>query len=218
MKKLITILSGVILSFVISQNIFSQSFTSGSLLLHFNVGIEALNTELKYKLKSTNFDTLIKDQAGNSNYYLGIEYGLFKWLGIGIKGKVNNYFTEKDKYTGNTPTAHSFDIAFTVRAHLFRTNHFDLPIGLSMGGSSLTYNNNNPNDPITIYGKGSYFDLHIQPMFYIKRIGLNLYIGLPSINYSDMSTNKDVLNQYIIANWKGKGIILGAGIQYRILN
>jgi hypothetical protein len=218
MKKLITNFSGVILSFVISQNIFSQSFTSGSLLLHFNVGIEALNTELKYKLKSTNFDTLIKEQAGNSNYYLGIEYGLFKWLGIGIKGKVNNYFTEKDKFTGNTPTAHSFDIAFTLRAHLFRIKYFDLPIGISIGGSSLTYNNNNPNDPITIYGKGSYFDLHIQPMFYIKRIGLNLYIGLPSINYTNMSTNKDVLNQYIIANWKGKGVILGAGIQYRILN
>lgn len=199
-------------------NLMAQSFSGGSLLLSLNTGVEAYNTEYKYQIKNTNFDTIIKDQAGNKNYWLGVEYGVVKWLGIGIKAKVNNYFTEKDQYTGVTPTANSFEIAFTVRSHLIRSKHFDLPIGLSIGGSSLTYNNNNPNNPVTVTGKGSYFDLHIQPMVYFKRFGFNLYIGLPSVNYSDMTTNRDVINQAIIAKWKGKGVLLGIGLQYRILN
>lgn len=135
-----------------------------------------------------------------------------------IKAKINNYFTEKDKYTGNTPDAHSFEVAFTIRAHLFRLKHFDLPLGISIGGSSLTYNNNDPNYPITVTGKGSYFDLHLQPMIYFKRFGFNLYIGLPSVNYSNMTTNRDAINELIIANWKGKGVLLGVGLQYRFLN
>lgn len=196
----------------------AQSFTSGSLLLHFNAGIEALNTQYTYQLKNSSFDTLIKDKAGNSNFFLGLEYGLVKWLGIGLKGKINKYFTEKDKITGNTPTANSFDIVFTVRAHLFRTKHFDLPIGIGIGGSSLTYNNNDPNYPITIYGKGTYFDLHLQPMFYFDKFGANIYFGLPAINYNDMSSSDTNINQYILMNWKGKGIILGIGLQYRFLN
>lgn len=196
----------------------AQSFTGNSLLLHFNVGIEALNTEYNYKLINTNLDTLIKDKAANSNYFLGLEYGPLKWLGIGLKAKINKYFTEKDNLTGTTPSANSFDIAFTIRAHLFRVKHFDLPLGVSIGGSSLTYNNNDPNNPITVNGKGTYFDLHIQPMFYFKKFGFNAYVGLPSINYSDMSTSDAFLNQYILMNWKGKGLILGIGLQYRILN
>ncbi|MCX8143579.1 MAG: hypothetical protein N3F62_04885 [Bacteroidia bacterium] len=198
--------------------LIAQSFTGNSLLLYLNVGIEALNTEYTYKIKNTGIDTLIKDKAANSNYFLGIEYGPLKWLGIGIKAKINKYFTEKDKITNTQPDANSFDIAFTLRTHLFRKKHFDLPIGISIGGSSLTYNNNDPNDPITVNGKGTYFDIHIQPMFYFDKLGLNLFLGLPSVNYSDMSFNKDILNEYVLAQWKGKGLILGLGLQYRIIN
>ncbi len=213
-KFLCAIISGIFASNIL----LSQSFTSGSLILSLNTGLEVYNTEYKYQIKNTNFDTIIKDHAGNSNYYLGLEYGLLKWLGIGLKAKINNYFTEKDKYTGNTPDAHSFEVAFTIRAHLFRLKHFDLPLGISIGGSSLTYNNNDPNYPITVTGKGSYFDLHLQPMIYFKRFGFNLYIGLPSVNYSNMTTNRDAINELIIASWKGKGVLLGVGLQYRFLN
>lgn len=215
MKKIIWILATTSMA----NLLWAQSFTGNSLLIHLNAGIEAYNTEFEYKIRNTNFDTLIKDQAGNANYFLGLEYGPLKWLGIGIKTKLNKYFTEKDKITGYTPTANSFDIAFTIRAHLFRRPHFDLPIGISVGGSKLTYNNNNPNDPVTIEGTGSYFDLHIQPMLYFKRFGANLYLGIPSVNYTDMSFSNTGLNQYVISNWKGKGIIIiGVGLQYRILN
>lgn len=203
---------------IVHGALWAQSFTGNSLLLHFNVGIEALNTEYKYAINNTSLDTLIKDKAANSNYFLGLEYGPLKWLGIGIKAKINKYFTEKDELTGNTPTANSFDIAFTVRAHFIRSKHFDLPLGVSIGGSSLTYNNNDPNNPLTIHGQGTYFDLHIQPMLYFNKFGFNAYIGLPSINYSDMSISDTNLNQYILMNWKGKGLILGIGVQYRFLN
>lgn len=216
MKK--KFLFAVISSILVSNILLSQSFSNGSLILSLNTGLEVYNTEYKYQIKNTNFDTIIKDQAGNANYYLGLEYGLLKWLGLGLKAKINNYFTEKDKYTGNTPDAHSFEVAFTIRAHLFRLKHFDLPLGISIGGSSLTYNNNDPNYPITVTGKGSYFDLHLQPMIYFKRLGFNLYIGLPSVNYSNMTTNRDAINELIIANWKGKGVLLGVGLQYRFLN
>lgn len=55
-------------------------------------------------------------------------------------------------------------------------------------------------------------------MFYFDKLGLNLFLGLPSVNYSDMSFNKDILNEYVLAQWKGKGLILGLGLQYRIIN
>lgn len=197
---------------------YAQSFTGNSLLLHLNAGIEILHTEYKYIIKNNNLDTLIKDKAANSNYYLGIEYGILKWLGIGIKGKVNQYFTQKNHITNATPTAHSFDIAFTIRTHLFRKKHFDLPIGISIGGSSLTYNNNDPYNPITVYGKGSYFDIHIQPMIYFNRLGVNVYVGTPFIHYNDMATNNANINQYVLMDWKGKGLIFGLGLQFRFLN
>lgn len=50
--------------------LIAQSFTGNSLLLYLNVGIEALNTEYTYKIKNTGIDTLIKDKAANSNYFL----------------------------------------------------------------------------------------------------------------------------------------------------
>ncbi len=208
----------IITSLCITAKYYTQSFTGNSLLLHFNVGIESLNTEYRYQLRNYNKDTLVKDGAANSNYFFGAEYGLLQWLGIGAKVKLNRYFTAKDEVTGTTPTAQSFDLAFTVRAHLFRRHRFDLPIGVSIGGSSLTYNNNDPFYPITIYGRGTYLDLHIQPMIYFKRLGLNAYIGLPSINYNDMTSSDSNINQYILMKWKGKGFILGIGLQYRFLN
>lgn len=33
-----------------------------------------------------------------------------------------------------------------------------------------------------------------------------------------MTTNRDAINELIIANWKGKGVLLGVGLQYRFLN
>lgn len=212
--KIVTIFA-VVLAISFIQ---AQSFTSGSLLLHLNAGIEGLNTEYTYQLKNSSLDTMIKDNAANSNFFLGLEYGLLKWFGVGLKGKINKYFTEEDKITGSKPSANSFDVVFTVRAHLFRTKHFDLPIGIGIGGSSLTYDNNDPNYPITIYGKGTYFDIHLQPMLYFDKFGVNVYFGLPSINYKDMSSSDSNVNQYILMHWKGNGIVLGIGLQYRFLN
>lgn len=81
MKK--KFLFAVISSILVSNILLSQSFSNGSLILSLNTGLEVYNTEYKYQIKNTNFDTIIKDQAGNANYYLGLEYGLLKWLGLG---------------------------------------------------------------------------------------------------------------------------------------
>ncbi len=215
--KVTIIAIGLVIGVITSAR--AQSFNKGSLVANLNTGLEIFNTEYKYQLKNTNLDTIIKDRAGNTNYYFGMEYGVVKWLGLGLKVKVNNYVTGKDKVTGYTPTAHSFEVAFTVRAHLIRTKHFDFPIGLSIGGSSLTYDNNVPNNGITVYGTGSYVDFHIQPMLYFGRFGINMYLGTSGVNYSNMTTSSSNVNKVALLNWKGTGgFVIGVGLQYIFIN
>lgn len=207
--------------FAYSFKTIAQSFQQGSMIINLNYGVEAYHTEYRYKLNNSyiNKDTTIKDAAGNSHLILGFEYGALKWLGIGLKLKINNYFSEKDKITGFQPTAHSTDYTLTFRAHLIRAKYFDLPLGISIGGSSLIYKNGNPYFPITVYGSGIFYDFHIQPMVYFGRLGLNMYLGIPYVNYKNMTTDNKTINDTFILAWKGNGAFnLGIGIQYRIIN
>ena len=209
MRKIITLCI-----WVLSVQAFSQSFYKGALIFDANVGIDAYAVKYHYQLKNTN---QAKDQtsgAVSSNFNLGLEYGLSKWFGIGLRAKLDKFVTRKDSVTNTTPAANGGELALILNAHVVHTNHFDLPIGIDFGYSHLNYYQNDIGNN-QIYGNGSYFNLHINPRIYIKRFGFNFNVAIPFIHYSNMTSNNSVFNQYVLADWKAAGFSLGFGIQYR---
>ena len=212
MKKIFALFT-----YLISVQAFSQSFYKGALVLDANVAIDAYSVDYKYQLKNTNLISEHKSGAASSNFNIGLEYGLTKWLGIGLRGKFDNYFTKRDSTTHSTPTAKGAEIAFILNAHLVKVDHFDLPIGIDLGYSHLDYFQNDVGNN-QIYGSGGYFNFHINPRVYFKRFGFNLNIAVPIIHYANMTSNNSTFNQYVLADWKGTGFSMGLGIQYRFLN
>lgn len=199
---------------VMSGQMFSQSFYKGALVVNANAGLDVYGVKYHYQLKGTNQVHDEVDGAASGNINLGVEYGFNKWFGIGLKGKFDNYLTRTDSTTKSTPTAKGLELALSLNAHVVHVKHFDLPIGMDIGYSHLKYMQNDV-DNNQVYGNGSYFNLHINPRFYIGKFGFNINMAIPFINYSNMSSNNALYNQYVLANWKAVGLSVGAGIQYR---
>lgn len=212
MKKIL-----LLFTCIISMQVFPQSFYKGALVFDANVGIDAYSVDYKYKLKNTNLVNEQKNGAASSNFNLGLEYGLTNWFSLGLRGKFDNYFTKRDSTTHSTPTAKGTELALIINAHVVKTEHFDLPLGIDLGYSHLNYAQNDIGNN-QIYGSGSYFNIHVNPRLYIKRFGFNLNLAVPFINYSNMTSNNSTFNQYVLANWKASGFSMGLGIQYRFLS
>jgi hypothetical protein len=202
-----------------SLQVFAQSYSmyKGALVVEANVGVDIYGVTLKEQTKNINpvKDTTVHNLAASSNFNFGLEYGLSQWFGIGIKAKFDRYAASKDTTTHSTPTVRGIELAAVVNAHVVHVKHFDLPIGLDLGYSSLTDHENDVANT-QIYGNGFYANLHINPRLYIGRFGFNLNMGVPFINYSLTSNNLN-FNKYILADWKAVGFSLGFGIQYRFL-
>jgi hypothetical protein len=211
MKKTLTLIICIV-----SLHVFSQSFHKGALVFDANTGIDVYGVKYHYQLKNTNTTHDESNGAAAYNFNFGLEYGLFNWLGVGLRGKFDHYFTSQDSTTHTTPTVKGYEIALLVNAHVVHTNHFDLPIGFDLGYSHLNYFENDISNN-QIYGNGSYFNIHINPRFYIGRFGFNINTAVPFINYSNMTSNNAIYNQYILANWKAVGFSFGFGVQYRFL-
>lgn len=206
MKKILAI---VILIF--SSQLFGQSFYKGAFVINANVGIDAYAVKYHYQLIGTNYTHDENNGAAAANIGLGAEYGFNKWFGLGLRGRFNNYATKYDSTTHATPTAQSIDLALALNAHVVHVTHFDLPLGFDVGYSHLVYQNSND----IVYGNGPYFNLHINPRFYIKKFGFNINLAIPFVHYNDMTSNNSLFNQYILADWKAAGFSFSFGIQYR---
>jgi hypothetical protein len=194
--------------------IFSQSFYKGALVLNTNLGIDAYAVDYHYQIIGTNITSDKKSGAASGTLNVGLEYGLNKWFGIGLFSKFDNYITKYDSVTMAKPNVGGLELALMLNAHIVHINHFDLPIGFNIGYSHLNYQNST----YTLYGNGSYFDLHINPRFYIKKFGFNLNIAIPFVHYNNLTSNNSTFNQYVLADWKGAGLGLGLGIQYRFFS
>ena len=215
MKKILLLL---VVAFSLQQ-VKAQSFQKGSIVATINYGIDIYSVYQTYSAYNIpNSSSSKTSAAGSRNWNFEAEYGLLKWLGVGIHLKLDNYFTSKDTSTGYTPTAIGFEGGVLINAHLIRANHFDLVIGCNLGFSTLTYTADAFNDQI--YGDGSWTDLHISPRFYFGRFGINLNFYDPVINYKSLTSNNSNwgLGETVLASWLGKGGGATIGIQYRFIN
>jgi hypothetical protein len=212
MKKILTLIICII-----SLQVFSQSFYKGALVANLNYGFDIYRVRYHTALKNNagvSKDTT--DGAASSGPSLGIEYGVTKWLGIGVCGKYDTYFTSKDKYTGIRPSVNGGEIGLIVNFHIVRTNIFNLVAGVDAGYSHLIYRTNDVVGT-EVYGSGSWFNIHLTPRFYFGRFGICSTINIPFINYPNMTTSNATLNQTFISAWHASGFGLTFGIQYRFL-
>ena len=208
--------TGALLFVMLSAPLFSQSFYKGALVSDINLGVDIYSVQYHYQLKNSTLSTDKKSGAASSNFNLGLEYGVTNWLGIGLRGKFDNYYAKYDSTTRSKPTVKGAEISLLVNAHVIRSKHFDLPIGIDLGYSHLNFFQNDLANN-QIYGNGSIFNLHLNPRVYFGRFGFNLNMAFPFITYKNMTSNNATFNQYVLANWKASGFSLGFGLQYRFL-
>jgi len=215
MKKILLL----VVSVVLLQHANAQSFQRGSVVATVNYGVDVYSVYQTYSAYNVPNSTSSKTSAaGSTNWNIEGEYGLFKWLGVGIHLKLDNYFTSKDTNTGYKPTAIGFEGGVLINAHLIRSQHFGLLIGCNLGFSTLNYTADAFNDQI--YGDGSWTDLHLSTRFYFGRFGINLNFYDPVINYKSLTSNNSNwgLGETVLASWLGKGGGASIGIQYRFIN
>jgi hypothetical protein len=216
MKKIIVL----IFSLGILSQASAQSFQTGSLVVSLDWGFDISNVLQTYSLYNVPNSTTTKTgNAASTNWNLGGEIGLLKWLGVGLQFKLDNYITSKDSSTGNTPTAIGFEVGVVGNIHIIRHQHFDLLGGMDFGYSQLTYNANDGFNN-QIYGSGTWLDFHAAMRIYLGRFGFNLTVYSPIINYPSLTSNNSGLGlgESLLASWKGTGGGFNLGIQYRILN
>ncbi len=213
MKKLI-----FIFCFAASFATNAQSFYKGALVADLTTGIDVYNVKYKYALRSnTSIDTTVTGSAGSRGPTIGLEYGVSKWLGLGLRAKIDNYYTEADKITGIKPSVKGFEIGALVDFHMVRKEHFNFFAGMELGYSNLLYKTNDAFGT-EIYGSGSWFNFHLTPRYYFGRFGIGISLNFPVINYPDMTTSSKTINSYIVSSWKATGFGANFGIQYRFLN
>jgi len=215
MKKLLFIFSALIASqFANAQ----ESFYKHALVFSVGVGGEGYAITETYSVKgypSLNYTTT--GSAGSASYPFSLEYGLNKWIGIGLLAKPDKYFTSKDTNTGYTPSASGFEFGAIVNIHFLRTQHIDFLAGLDLGGSHFTYTADAYNDQV--YGDGAWGDIHATLRFYFGRFGLYGSLSFPTMNYNLTSNNSNWnVGQDILATWKARGAAFNVGIQYRFLS
>jgi hypothetical protein len=94
--------------------------------------------------------------------------------------------------------------------------HFDLLGGLNFGFSNITITSNDGyNDQL--YGSGGWYDIHFTARVYIGRFGFGATLYFPGINYSTVTSNNSIYNQYFLASLKAHGEGFNFGVQYHFL-
>jgi hypothetical protein len=157
------------------------------------------------------------DKMAGGVYAAGLEYGLFNWLGIGIKVRYDDYITSKDSITHLRPSVTGYDVLVNANLHVIKTKHLDIPIGLGYGYSGIQYNV--PQDTLArnLKGQGAIFDVHMDPRLYFgEHFGINFhvaytYFGYPSVIYNDNKNGTSVNTTHLTAT----GLNLGIGLQIK---
>jgi len=192
---------------------WSQSFRLGTVVLDFNTGLEGYSSTSTYT--QTGNDTVVKWFTTNSNLSFGIELGLGKRFGIGLRGKANNFARELDQVTNSRADVNTKDLTMIVNFHPINRKKFDLAIGSELGLSKLFIDVNNLSNT-QIMGKGGYYAFYLNPRVYFGRLGINLKTYLPFLNYKDLLSQDAGPGNYILTRWKGSGFGVSLGVQLRL--
>ena len=195
----------------------AQSFHRGGVVMDLNSGIEFYNTSLNYNINNAikNRDTSLVSKAANVNLAFGIEVGIKKHFGIGLRGKANLFFKELDAASKNQSTVKSSDLILFLNLHPIVRKKLDLIIGTDLGWSTLNFNvysfKNNQ-----IQGSGAYLTAYVNPRIYFKRWGFNIKAYLPFVSYTNLNAASDNLDKYILSTWKGNGFGVSVGVQLKL--
>ncbi len=194
-----------------------RSFQRGTLVFDFHTGIEAYQSRNIYKsIQSGEItDTTVRTNVGNSNMSLGAEIGIGRFIGIGLRGKMNTFFRSLDAVMNARADITSADMLLMVNLHPIATKRFDLLLGTEIGLSKLKYDVNDLAQTL-ITGNGSYFSLYLNPRFYLKRFGFNLRTSLPLFNYGNLRQSGEQSAAYMISAWRGSGFGISLGAQFRL--
>jgi hypothetical protein len=199
---------------VLSANLLGQH-RLGSVVMDLNSGFESYNSTNTYQLNNLDGlkDTVIDSHAGNTNASLGLEVGIGKFVGIGLRAKANFFTRTLDAVTNSRGDVFSNDLIAMVNLHPLPFKKFDLVLGAEMGLSKLKFDVNDLYQTM-VTGKGGYFAVHVNPRFYFRRFGFNFRAALPVFNYNDLQRSSDRGN-YILSKWKASGLGVSVGVQYR---
>ena len=205
MKKII-----LALGLLCSANVLAQkSFEKKTNVIAFgaDLGIYTYESKIESSMKSNT------DNAANKMLNLQYERGILKWLGLGAKVQLCDYFTQKDTLTNTKPKVQALDAILFINAHFIRVKYVDMLAGFNIGYSTLNWE---ARDQFISQAKGGglMVDFHLQPRFYFgKHIGMFINLAYVNYNYKDL----DFTNTYTKINdaldLKGGGINFGIGLQ-----
>lgn len=208
MKKIICFLA-----FAGTLTGFSQSFDKGKVVASLNYDFGVYATTSTDKKTGTTDD----DGAAANIYSLSGEYGVLPWLGVGARFAAATYLTGTDSATGVRGSGNSFDFGVLVNAHVLRKEKFDLPVGVSFGGSSFTYKNN-LSDNGTAKDFGTVTNFYVNPRFYFgssAKFGLNLRLGYALYNYPSVDFTSNNSQDPDAIKFTERGVNVGVGFQMK---
>ncbi len=216
MKKFVLVFAYAFLC----SKINAQSFHKGALITDARAGIEVYNTEAKITFNTNNskIDTIQTDKAADFHFGLSGEYGLHKYVGVGLGFNRHNFLSEKDSVTGTKDKTNSTDIFALINFHPVTTKKFDLVIGADIGYSAFKLNSNDSANLI-VKGKGMYMSWYLNPRIYFGNFGINFRLFSPYFSYKNLSTNNEEFNKNFTYNrLKGSAAWgFSFGIQYKFL-
>lgn len=194
-----------------------QSFYKHALIASVGFGGDAYAITETYTLNGTGITSTTTGSAACRSYPILAEYGVGKWLGLGLSIKFDSYIIKKDSANNYQPTANGTEFGALVNFHFVRSKHVDMFAGLDLGGSHFVYTLDKFNDQV--YGTGSWADIHIDLRYYFGRFGLFGSLAFPTMKYNLTGNNSNwSLGQNILSTWVAKGGAFHLGLQYRFFN
>ncbi len=208
----------VLLSVILNQVKAQESFHKHALIISADFGGDVYAITEKYNVNGyPNLGYTTTIGAACASYPISVEYGVGKWLGLGLVAKFDNYAIKKDSATQYQPVATGFEFGALVNFHLVRKEHLDFFLGLNLGSSSFIYTLDSHNDQL--YGNGAWSDIHAGLRYYFHHFGINALLSFPNMNYNLTGNNANwSLGQDILSTWKADGVAFNVGIQYRFFD
>src|SRR5204863_8908415 len=127
-------------------------------------GLEYYQTRQGYErvVLQTGHDTAIKSQAGSTHFTAGLEVGLGKHFGIGVRGKMNSFISDMDNVMRKKPEITSRDFIVSLNLHPIVRENVDVILGADLGVSTVEMNYNDLSDT-KVTSVGTYVAHYLNP-------------------------------------------------------
>jgi hypothetical protein len=200
----------VVLCLISTTVSHGQSFQKHDMFLDLGFGLGIYNTTFY----NYNNDSTKRGKAGSIIIPLTFEYAIGNRIGIGVQLVTQSFLTSTDSSTNAKPSVHSGELNLFGNYHFVRSEHVDLAVGLTIGGSNFTYNTNDSNGG-TLTAGGPYVDIHFGARFLFgKHLGMIASLRFPTITYIQ-GLASDNLGDEFNFDLKFKGTVIGTGITYK---